>query len=88
MASPSGPAPVGQCQMRDVAVFFATGPENLYQFEQWRRPLERLAERQPVFVIIDRADTGDRVLRSTSSPLAFARGSAALEGWSPSGTFG
>jgi CDP-Glycerol:Poly(glycerophosphate) glycerophosphotransferase len=62
-----------------IAVFFATGPENLYQFEQWRRPLERLAERQPVFVITDRADTGDALLASTSLPLAFARGSAALE---------
>ena len=62
-----------------VAVFFATGPENLYQFEQWRRPLERLAERLPVFVIIDRADTGERLLQTTSLPLAFARGSAPLE---------
>jgi hypothetical protein len=62
-----------------IAVFFATGPENLYQFEQWRRPLERLAERQPVFMITDRADTGDALLASTSLPLAFARGSAALE---------
>ena len=62
-----------------IAVFFATGPENLYQFEQWRRPLERLAERQPVFMITDRADTGDALLASTALPLAFARGSAALE---------
>jgi hypothetical protein len=62
-----------------IAVFFATGPENLYQFEQWRRPLERLAERQPVFMITDRADTGDALLALTSLPLAFARGSAALE---------
>ena len=62
-----------------VAVFFATGPENLYQFEQWRRPLERLAERLPVFVITDRADTGERLLQTTSLPLVFARGSAPLE---------
>ena len=62
-----------------VAVFFATGPENLYQFDQWRRPLERLAERLPVFVITDRADTGERLLQNTSLPLAFARGSAPLE---------
>ena len=61
-----------------IAVFFATGPENLYQFEQWRRPLERLAERQPVFMITDRADTGDALLASTSLPLAFARGVASV----------
>ena len=62
-----------------VAVFFATGPENLYQFEQWRLPLEHLARQRPVFVIVDRPDTGDLVLRGSSLPVAFARGSAALE---------
>jgi len=62
-----------------VAVFFATGPENFYQFEQWRLPLEHLARQRPVFVIVDRPDTGDLVLRSSTLPVAFARGSAALE---------
>jgi hypothetical protein len=62
-----------------VAVFFATGPENLYQFEQWQLPLEHLARQRPVFVIVDRPDTGDLVLRGSSLPVAFARGSAALE---------
>lgn len=62
-----------------VAVFFATGPENFYQFEQWRLPLEHLARQRPVFVIIDRPDTGDLVLRSSALPVTFARGSAALE---------
>jgi hypothetical protein len=62
-----------------VAVFFATGPENLYQFEQWRLPLEHLATQRPVFVIVDRPDTGDRVLQTSSLPVAFARGSALLE---------
>ncbi len=32
-----------------------------------------------MFVIVDRPDTGERLLESTSLPLAFARGSAALE---------
>ena len=62
-----------------VAVFFATGPENSYQFEQWRLPLEHLATQRPVFVIVDRPDTGDVVLGTSSLPVAFARGSAALE---------
>ena len=62
-----------------VAVFFATGPENFYQFEQWRLPLEHLAQQRPVFVIVDRPDTGDRLLQTTRLPIAFARGSAALE---------
>ena len=62
-----------------IAVFFATGPENEYQFEQWRRPLERLAELRPVFVIVDRPDTGERILATSSLPVAFAQGSGALE---------
>ncbi len=62
-----------------VAVFFATGPENFYQFEQWRLPLEHLALQRPVFVIVDRPDAGDLVLQTSSLPLAFARGSRALE---------
>jgi hypothetical protein len=62
-----------------VAVFFATGPENFYQFEQWRLPLEHLAQQRPVFVIVDRPDTGELVLHSSSLPLAFARSSGALE---------
>jgi CDP-Glycerol:Poly(glycerophosphate) glycerophosphotransferase len=62
-----------------VAVFFATGPENFYQFEQWRLPLEHLAQQHPVFMIVDRPDTGDRVLQTSRLPVAFVRGSAALE---------
>jgi hypothetical protein len=69
----------GYLPQNGVALFFATGPENLYQFEQWRRPLERLAERTPVFVIVDRPDTGDLILSTSSLPVTFARSSADLE---------
>jgi hypothetical protein len=62
-----------------VAVFFATGPENLYQFEQWRLPLEELAGSRPVLVVVDRPDTGAALLRRTTLPVTLARGSAALE---------
>ncbi|SDT30706.1 CDP-Glycerol:Poly(glycerophosphate) glycerophosphotransferase [Friedmanniella luteola] len=62
-----------------VVVFFATGPENLYQFEQWRLPLEELAEQRPVLVVVDRADTGEAVHRRSRLPVTLARGSAALE---------
>ena len=62
-----------------VAVLFATGPENFYQFEQWRLPLEHLALQRPVFVIVDRPDTGDLVLETSSLPVAFARASGELE---------
>lgn len=62
-----------------VAVFFATTPANLYQFEQWRRPLEELADRLGVFVIVDRPDVGAAVQVRSRLPVTFARGSAALE---------
>lgn len=62
-----------------VALFFPSGLDNLVCFEQWRRPLERLSETQPVFVIVSRPDTGDRVCASTSLPVAFARSSGELE---------
>jgi hypothetical protein len=81
----AGPAFAGRVRERGavpeaaVAVFFATGPENFYQFEQWRLPLEHLALQRPVLVIVDRPDTGDLVLQTSSLPLAFARGSRALE---------
>ncbi|MBA3529182.1 MAG: hypothetical protein H0T91_07745, partial [Propionibacteriaceae bacterium] len=69
----------GSIPSEAVAVFFATGPDNLYQFDQWRRPLEQLATTCPVFVIVDRPDTGELILRASSLPVAFARGSAPLE---------
>ena len=72
-------AAAGQVPDELVALFFATGPENFYQFDSWRRPLEHLAERRPVVVIVDRPDTG-RVVRAASTlPVVFARGSASLE---------
>ncbi|SDU98483.1 CDP-Glycerol:Poly(glycerophosphate) glycerophosphotransferase [Microlunatus sagamiharensis] len=62
-----------------VAVFFCTGPENLFQLEQWRLPLEHLARTHGVFVVVDRPDTGEAVLARSTLPVAFAAGSGALE---------
>lgn len=62
-----------------VALYFAVGPENAYQFEQWRRPLEALATRRPVVVIVDRPDSGRIVLSTSTLPVAFARASGELE---------
>lgn len=70
----NGPVPDGA-----VALYFCTEPANLFQFEQWRRPLERLAASRPVFVVVDRPDTGALVQQRTTLPLAFAQGSGALE---------
>ncbi len=70
----NGPVPSGA-----LALYFCTEPANLFQLEQWRRPLERLASTRPVFVIVDRPDTGAALLQRTTLPLAFAQGSGALE---------
>ncbi|SER16683.1 CDP-glycerol glycerophosphotransferase family protein [Microlunatus flavus] len=73
-AAANGPVPDG-----GVAVFFCTGPENLFQLEQWRLPLEHLARTRPTFVVVDRPDTGEAVLARSTLPVAFAPGSGALE---------
>jgi hypothetical protein len=62
-----------------VAAYFCTGPDNLFQLEQWRRPLEHLARSRPVFVVVDRPDTGQALLERSTLPVAFAQGSGALE---------
>jgi hypothetical protein len=73
-AAANGPVPD-----RAVALFFAAGPENAYQFEQWRLPLEALATRRPLVVVVDRPDTGRLVLSASTLPVAFARASGELE---------
>ncbi|WP_370618822.1 CDP-glycerol glycerophosphotransferase family protein [Mumia qirimensis] len=60
-----------------VAVYFADGPENLYQLRQWDRVLTALP--WPVVVVVSRPDTGRRVLAETSLPVFFAPGSTYLE---------
>ncbi|QMW67560.1 CDP-glycerol glycerophosphotransferase family protein [Mumia sp. ZJ1417] len=60
-----------------VALYFADGPENLYQLHQWDRVLAALP--WPVVVIAARPDTGRRVLDETSLPVFFAPGSSYLE---------
>lgn len=73
-AAANGPVPHGA-----VALYFAVGPENAYQFEQWRRPLEALATRRRVVVIVDRPDSGRHVLATSTLPVGFARASGELE---------
>lgn len=60
-----------------LALYFADGPENLYQLHQWDRVLAALP--WPVVVIVSRPDTGRRVLAETSLPVFFAPGSSYLE---------
>ena len=62
-----------------VALFFAVGPENAYQFEQWRAPLEALATRRPVVVIV--CVLFGLVLGATPIGDALYAGVAALGAW-------
>lgn len=62
-----------------LAVFFADGPENVYQLDQWLPEIEDLADTYPVAVIVSRPDTGKLVAARTSLPIVFAPGSAHLE---------
>ena len=77
--SPSGPSRTGWSRTAASRVYFCTGPENLFQLEQWRRPLEHLARTRPTFVVVDQPDTGPAVLERSTLPVAFAQGSGALE---------
>ena len=45
-ASRNGMVPDG-----GVALYFCTDPANLFQLEQWRRPLERLAARKRSLIL-------------------------------------
>ena len=72
-------AGVDELPVGGVAVWFATGPANRYQFDQWRRPLEELARQIGVFVVVDRPDTGAAVRERTTLPVTFARSSSGLE---------
>ncbi|MGH1562429.1 CDP-glycerol glycerophosphotransferase family protein [Mumia sp. DW29H23] len=60
-----------------VVLYFADGPENLYQLHQWDRVLAALP--WPAAVVVSRPDTGRRVLEETSLPVFFAPGSSYLE---------
>ena len=67
----------GRAVAAGIAVFFATGPEISTSSSSGAGRWNGLAER-PVFMIVDRP-TPATTAPSTSLPLAFARGSAALE---------
>ncbi|MBW9215802.1 CDP-glycerol glycerophosphotransferase family protein [Mumia sp. zg.B53] len=60
-----------------IVLYFADGPENLYQLHQWDRVLAALP--WPVAVVVARPDTGRRVLEETAFPVYFAPGSSYLE---------
>ena len=53
-----------------------------YQFEQWRLPLEALATRRPVVVIVDRPDTGRLVLATSALPIALPGPVGSSRRWS------
>lgn len=62
-----------------VLVYFAATPGELYQLDQWVRPLTRLAERHPVAIVVNQPDIGRLAERLADFPVVFARSGAQLE---------
>lgn len=69
----------GQAPAGTVGVFFAGGPDTLYQLADWLPSLELLAQTRPVVLVVTRPDAGRRLAGQTALPIVFAPGSPALE---------
>ena len=78
VASPSGPVVTGCCR---TLVWRSSSPpgRRISTSSSSGGCRWNTGQQRPVFVIVDRPDTGDRLLQITRLPVAFARGSAALE---------
>lgn len=61
------------------AVWFSHSTAQLYQLQQWVAPLEHLARRRPVLLMVQRADVARALARSTTLPVHLARRSADVD---------
>jgi hypothetical protein len=61
-----------------IAVYFADGPESLYQLRRWFGVLEALNEVHPTGIITSDPATYERVRRETNVPVTFATGAPQL----------
>jgi hypothetical protein len=61
-----------------VAVYFADGPDSLYQLRRWYRVLEALNQVHPTGIITSDPSTYERVRRETTVPVTFATGAPQL----------
>jgi len=62
-----------------IAVFFADTTENIYQIQQWYKPLARLATRWPVAIIARSPGTVLKLWDEAPVPSVYARTIAGLE---------
>jgi hypothetical protein len=56
-----------------ILAYFGSGPEYLYQIRDWLEPLESLAGRTPVAVVVRDPDVALRVQETTTLPVVLAR---------------
>ncbi len=68
----------GQPIATPVAVYFADGPESLYQLRRWYRVLEALNQAHSTGIITSDPATYERVRRETTVPVTFATGAPQL----------
>jgi hypothetical protein len=61
-----------------IAVYFADGPESLYQLRRWYRVLEALSPAHPTGIITSDPETYERVRGETTVPVTFATGAPQL----------
>jgi CDP-Glycerol:Poly(glycerophosphate) glycerophosphotransferase len=61
-----------------VAVYFADGPESLYQLRRWYRVLEALNATRPTGIVTSDPATYELVRRETTVPVTFATGAPQL----------
>jgi hypothetical protein len=61
-----------------VAVYFADGPESLYQLRRWYHVLEALNGAHPTGIITSDPATYERVRHETTVPVSFATGAPQL----------
>jgi hypothetical protein len=63
----------------EVVLYFADGPENLYQVRMWLPILEQLTARHPVAVLCRDGRTAERLRTETALPVALVRAFRDLE---------
>jgi hypothetical protein len=63
----------------EVVLYFADGPENVYQVQQWLPILEELDRRHPTIVLCREGRTFDVIRRATCLPVALVRAFRDLE---------
>jgi hypothetical protein len=63
----------------DCVLYFADGPDSVYQVRQWLAPMAKLAERHRVAVLVHRPTTATELLRGSPLPVFLTKGIGEVE---------